>query len=165
MNQDLRAVMRNFATGVCIVTTYRDEPEGRRHDAVTVNSFTSVSLDPPLVSLCLRGDSRFLDDLLSSRVWAVSILATGGEHLARSFARDRDARAESVASLPARPGERTGALVLESPSWLECAFADHVRVGDHVLVIGTVIAAGVDDRHTPLVFLRGGFHSIEGAFA
>lgn len=164
MHHDLREVMRNFATGVCIVTTYVDGPDGRRHDAVTVNSFTSVSLDPPLVSLCLRGDSRFLSDLRESGVWAVSILATGNEHLARSFARDRDARADAVASLPGRPGATTGALVLDSPSWLECAFLDHKAVGDHVMVIGTVVAAGVDDRHTPLIFLRGGFHSLEGVF-
>jgi flavin reductase (DIM6/NTAB) family NADH-FMN oxidoreductase RutF len=162
MQSDLRSVMRHFATGVCVVTTFSEDPGGRRHDAVTVNSFTSVSLDPPLVSLCLRSDSRFLADMVSSGVWAVSILAAGSEHLARALAQDRDARAGTVGELVARPGAHTGALVLDAPSWLECRLRDHVRVGDHVLVIGEAVATGVDDGHSPLIFLHGGFHILEG---
>lgn len=162
MQSDLRTTMRHFATGVCIVTTYAEQPHHRRHDAVTVNSFTSMSLDPPLVSVCLGVGSRFLADLLRSGVCAVSILAAGGEHLARSLARDRDARYAAVRALPARPGGLTGALVLDSAGWLECKVRDHVVVGDHVLVIGEVLAAGSDDEQEPLIFLRGGFHTLEG---
>ncbi|BCJ58044.1 flavin reductase family protein [Micromonospora endophytica] len=159
---DLRSIMRHFATGVCIVTTYTEQPDGRRHDAVTVNSFTSMSLDPPLVSVCLRADSRFLADMLHSGVCAVSILAAGGEQLARSLARTRDARDTAVQDLPARPGGLTGALVLDAAGWVECKVRDHVTVGDHVLVISEVLAAGSDDDRDPLIFLRGGFHTLEG---
>lgn len=162
MHSDLRTTMRNFATGVCIVTTYTEQLDGRRHDAVTVNSFTSISLDPPLVSVCLRGDSRFLSDMLHSGVCAVSILAAGAEHLARSLARNRDDRAAAVRALPGRPGGITGALVLDAAGWLECKIRDHVTVGDHVLVIGEVLASGSDANQDPLVFLRGGFHTLEG---
>lgn len=162
MHSDLRTTMRNFATGVCIVTTYTEQPQGRRHDAMTVNSFTSMSLDPPLVSICLRGNSRFLTDMLQSGVCAVSILAAGAEQLARSLARDRDARASAVRALPGRPGALTGALVLDAAGWLECKIRDHVAVGDHVLVIGEVLATGTNDDQDPLVFLRGGFHTLEG---
>ncbi|WIV61893.1 flavin reductase family protein [Amycolatopsis nalaikhensis] len=69
--------MRTFATGVCVATTYRDTPGGRRHDAVTVNSLGSVSLDPPLVSLAFRKESAFLADLLATGRWVVSILPAG----------------------------------------------------------------------------------------
>jgi flavin reductase (DIM6/NTAB) family NADH-FMN oxidoreductase RutF len=66
----------------------------RRHDAV--NSLTSISLDPPLVSLRLRRGSGFLTDLLETRTWAVSILdATAGD-VARLFAQDRATRAAAV---------------------------------------------------------------------
>ncbi|MGH2944420.1 MAG: flavin reductase family protein, partial [Solirubrobacteraceae bacterium] len=83
---DLRGAMRHFATGVCVATTYADRADGRRHDAVTINSLTSVSLDPPLVSLCLRRESAFLADLLESKLWATSILDGAAGDVARRFA-------------------------------------------------------------------------------
>jgi flavin reductase (DIM6/NTAB) family NADH-FMN oxidoreductase RutF len=165
VQHDLRHVMRNFVTGVCVVTTYRDGPDGRRHDAVTVNSFTSVSLRPPLVSVCLREDSRFLGDLLTSGVFAVSILDADGEQVARSFAVDRDARAAAVLALDAQPGAATGALVLPSSAWLECVQRDRLPVGDHVVVIGEVVALHAPDRHEPLIFLQGVFHTLKGAMS
>lgn len=157
----LREAMRNFATGVCVVTTFIDGPDGRRHDAVTINSLTSVSMDPPLISLCLRRDSGFLADMLKVKVWAVSILDASAEDVARSLAKDRAHRAAAIHTLSASPGTQTGALVLDSPSWLECVLRCHVIAGDHVLVIGDVIAAAVIDRRPPLIFLQGSFHALE----
>jgi flavin reductase (DIM6/NTAB) family NADH-FMN oxidoreductase RutF len=154
--------MRNFATGVCLVTTYVDGPSGRRHDAVTVNSLTSVSLDPPLVSVNLRQGSGFLTDLLTTKVWAVSILDVGADDIARRFARDRVSRAAAVNTLSATPGERTGALVLDSPGWMECALREHFEVGDHIVAIGEVLAAGTQERRPPLIFLHGRYHGLEG---
>ena len=161
MPPDLRGVMRNFATGVCVATTYSDQADGRHHDAVTINSLTSVSLEPPLVSLCLRLDSVFLADLLATKKWAVSILDSGAREIARSLARDRTTRAPTVSALPASPGCHTGALVLDSASWLECVLWDSFDVGDHTLVVGEVIA--VDERrHGPaLVFLHGRYHALD----
>jgi flavin reductase (DIM6/NTAB) family NADH-FMN oxidoreductase RutF len=135
--------MRNFATGVCVVTTYVDRVDGRRHDAVTVNSLTSVSLEPPLVSLCLRRDSGFLTDLLKTKTWAVSILDGGADDVARLFAKDRATRAGAIDALCASPGHHTGALVLDAPSWLECVLWDSFDIGDHTMVVGEVVAAGV----------------------
>jgi flavin reductase (DIM6/NTAB) family NADH-FMN oxidoreductase RutF len=160
---DLRRAMRNFATGVCIVTTYLDGPGGRQHDAVTVNSLTSVSLEPPLVSVCFRHGSRFLADLLVTRQWAVSILDAGSDDVARCFAGDRASRAAAVQTLSASPGEHTGALVLDAPSWLECTLREHFEVGDHTVVIGEVLAVGVQQRRPPLIFLHGRYHALDEA--
>lgn len=161
MPLDLRGVMRNFATGVCVATTYVDRADGRHHDAVTVNSLTSVSLEPPLVSLCLRLDSVFLADLLTTKKWAVSILDNGAEEVARRLAKDRATRVPSVRGLAASPGEQTGALLLHSASWLECVLWDSFDVGDHTLVVGEVVATD-DRRNGPaLVFLHGGYHALE----
>lgn len=161
MPPDLRGAMRNFATGVCVATTYADRVDGRRHDAVTVNSLTSVSLDPPLVSLCLRRDSGFLTDLLETKKWAVSILDGGADDLARFFAKDRASRAAAVAALSASPGRHTGALVLDAPSWLECVLWGSFDIGDHTMVVGEVVAAGVQRRRPPLIFLHGRYHALE----
>ncbi|MEV6601738.1 flavin reductase family protein [Actinoplanes sp. NPDC051346] len=160
MNVDLRATMRTFATGVTVVTTYVDRPEGRRHDAVTVNSLSSVSLEPPLVAIGLRHASPFLADVLESRVFAVSILDVGAADLAGAFAARRDQRAAALSSLSATPGAATGALVIDSPGWLECVYHQQVAFGDHTLVVGEVVAAGVQERRPPLIFLHGSYHAL-----
>ncbi|BCJ51451.1 hypothetical protein Asp14428_29260 [Actinoplanes sp. NBRC 14428] len=160
MPPDLRGTMRAFATGVCVASTYRDTPGGRRHNAVTVNSLGSISLDPPLVSLSFGRSSAFLADLLASGRWAVSILPAGGRELARRLARPSAARAADVAGLPARPGDRTGALVLAGASWLECGLRDRFDLGDHTLVVGDVLAAGPGTPQPTLVFVYGEYHSV-----
>jgi len=157
---DLRGAMRTFATGVCVATTYRDTPDGRRHDAVTVNSLGSISLDPPLVSLAFRRDSTFLGDLLACREWAVSILPAGAREVARRLAGPPTARAAHLAELEAHPGERTGALVLAGASWLECGLLDRFDLGDHTLVVGDVLATGHGGRAPALVFLHGRYHTV-----
>jgi flavin reductase (DIM6/NTAB) family NADH-FMN oxidoreductase RutF len=157
----LRGAMRNFATGVCVATTYTDRVEGRRHDAVTVNSLTSVSLDPPLVSMCLRRDSGFLADLLETKTWAISVLDGGAADVARLFAKDRAARAAAIDTLGASPGYYTGALVLEAPGWLECALWGRFDIGDHTMVVGEVIAAGMQPFSTILIFLHGRYRALK----
>ncbi len=158
---DLRSAMRNFTTGVCIATTYADRMKGRRHDAVTVNSLTSVSLHPPLVSICLRRDSGFLTDLLETRTWAVSILDGGAADIACLFAKDRATRAGAIDALRASPGHHTGALVLDAPSWLECVLWNSFNIGDHTMVVGEVVATGVHRNRTLLIFLHGRYHALE----
>ncbi|MER5641835.1 flavin reductase family protein [Kitasatospora sp. NPDC002227] len=161
MKNDLRDVMRNFVTGVCVISTYSDQGATRRHDAITANSFTSVSLDPPLVSISLRTESVFLTDLMESKVWGVSILDSTQEGTARSFARPREEREEKLRQLSLETGEKTGTLLLDAPAWLECRTRDHLVVGDHIMVIGEVVALGVRGSGSPLIFVQGGFHRFE----
>lgn len=157
----LRAVMRAFATGVCVATTYRGGDAGRRHDAVTVNSLTSVSLEPPLVSLCLRHGSSFLADLLDTGKWALSILEGGEDAMAARFAAARPARTLALATLAASAGERTGALVLDGHAWLECELSDGIDIGDHMMLIGRVVSVSVTAQERPaLVFVHGRYRSL-----
>jgi flavin reductase (DIM6/NTAB) family NADH-FMN oxidoreductase RutF len=156
----LRRILGQFVTGVCAVSTRFEGPAGPRHDAIAVNSFTSVSLDPPLVSMCLRDDSTFLRRVCTSGQWAVSILG----HRARSLV--------GVLTAPAaeRPpvdqaaewslGPHTGCLVLpEGPGTLECELHLTQALGDHVLVVGRVLGAAARDAD-PLVFHRGVFTGV-----
>jgi flavin reductase len=155
---DLRTVMRHFATGVCVASTWTETPGmpgGRRHDAITVNSLVPVSFGPPLISLSLRHGSEFLADLLQARKWGVSILAGDGAGIARLLSRSRESRAEALGGLPSTPGRHTGALLFDGSGWMECALADSFTTGDHLMVIGTVLATGVRVPHDTLVFLHG----------
>lgn len=160
MEVDLRTTMRTFATGVSVVTTYVDRPDGRCHDGVTVNSLSSVSLQPPLVSFGLKRTSLFLADVLESKVFAVSILDVGAADLARTFAAERAQRAASLCTLSATSGAATGALIIDSPGWLECTVHQHIDLGDHTVVVGEVVAAGIQDRRPPLIFLHGAYHAV-----
>ncbi|GLW30926.1 flavin reductase family protein [Actinoplanes regularis] len=161
MEVDLRTTMRTFATGVTVVTTYVDGPEGRRHDAMTVNSLTSISLLPPLVSISLRNTSAFLADVLDSGVFAVSILDVGAADLAGTFAAGRPVRTAALRSACTTPGAVTGALIIDSPGWLECTVHRAVPLGDHTLVVGEVVASGVQRRRPPLIFLHGDYHALD----
>lgn len=158
---DLRDVMRSFATGVCVATTFVDGSVGREHDAVTINSFTSVSLDPPRVSMCLRGDSGFLADLRRTGAWGVSVLDAGAEDLVKVFAGSRQARVAGIRTLSAVTGSLTGCLILDAPSWMECSLYAELEIGDRVMVIGDVVAAGSQQRRPPLIFLDGGLHTLD----
>ncbi|TDD69351.1 flavin reductase [Actinomadura rubrisoli] len=149
--------MRSFATGVCVAATYADRADGRHHDAVTINSLSSVSLDPPLVSVCMRMESLFLADLLVTKKWAVSILPHGAREIARVMAKDRATRTGAIGALPASPGPRTGALVFRSASWMECELRAAFDLGDHTLVVGEVVAADPRRDGPPLLFVDGGY--------
>lgn len=162
MAHELRKVMRSFATGVCVAATYTDTPQGRRHDAVTVNSLTSVSLDPPLVSVSLPKGSDFLTDVLASGLWTVSILDAQADRLAQALAADRAGRAAALREGPAVFGEHTGALIWPTTGWMECAVRDHFDAGDRTVVLGQVLGTGAVADSSPLIYLYGRYHAIGG---
>ncbi|MFD5345829.1 flavin reductase family protein [Streptomyces anulatus] len=163
MSPDLRSVMRNFATGVCVATTYTDRGGIRAHDAVTLNSLTSVSLDPPLISLSLRRGSQFLDELLGTKKWAISILDRDAAGGAGHRPGPPGARPEPGAAPGPPPAPATGALLLDAQSGLECVLWDSFDLGDHTMVIGEVVSTGTRDEQPPLLFLHGAFQQLASA--
>jgi len=162
MSGRLRAVMRNFATGVCVASTYRDEGALRRHDAITINSLTSVSLDPALISICLQNRSNFLADLLVTGKWALSILEGDEDVTAARLAKGRPIRSHAVAALAAAPGAHSGALILDEHASIECELWDSFDVGDHKMVIGRVLSINLTaQERPPLAFLHGRYRSLQ----
>ena len=75
-------------------------------------------------------------------------------------AKSRDVRAPVLRTVSATPGTHTGALILDSPSWLECRLRTHLEVGDHTVAIGDVLATGIQPRRPPLIFLDGAYQAI-----
>lgn len=145
----LRTVMSCFPTGVTVVAT-RDadgQPLG-----LTVNSFTSVSLDPPLVLICINRHANSHDPLLAAPGFTVSILSGVQADIAARFAtRPSDGRFEGVAWRPAPSGNP---VLVECAAWLDCAIHEVVRAGDHTIVLGRPEAAGWTDQPA-LLFHRG----------
>ncbi|MHC0432248.1 flavin reductase family protein [Streptomyces sp. O3] len=144
----LRRVCGLFTTGVTVVST---GPSGRA-EGTTVNSFTSVSLEPPLVLFCLHKQSRLHDLLRESGGFTVNFLSGRQQPLARHFAEKRSDVFEGV------PHHFTadGLPVLsEALAHISCTTVDVHAAGDHDIVIGEVVELGHRHGEDPLIFFDG----------
>jgi flavin reductase (DIM6/NTAB) family NADH-FMN oxidoreductase RutF len=152
-----RAVGR-FATGVCVVTTFADS-----HDhAMTANAFTSVSLEPLLVLVCVEQDARFHDAVLDAGCWGVSVLDHSTRAEAEWLATPGRPLVGQLDMVPHHRGAATGVALLDhSLATLECVTHDVFPGGDHSIVVGRVISVGLaDDVPPPLIYHRSTYRTL-----
>lgn len=155
MTHDPRA-LRNafgaFLTGVTVVTTRNGagEPIG-----FTANSFTSVSLDPPLLLVCLAKTSRNFDAVTGSTGFAVNILSEAQKEVSNTFARPVDDR---FAAVSWHDGPHGSPVFADVSAWFDCSTHQVVEAGDHVILIGRV-EAFEDTGLSGLGYARGGYFS------
>ena len=143
--------MRHFPTGVTVVTSFReDEPRG-----VTVSAFASVSIDPPLVLICINREARSYLYISTSKVFCVNFLAGTQRQLAERFSGKM--RERQFDGVPYHSGV-TGAAVIEgSVAHLECEVAEEHHAGSHSIFIGRVVSC--ESRPgSPLGYYNGDFH-------
>jgi len=148
--------MGRFPTGVTVVTARDGEgvPVG-----LTVSAFASVSLDPPLVLVCIDHASHSHDRVLSTGAFAVNVLSAAQGVLARRFATDP---AEGRFDGAAWSVGQGGAPVLEGASaWLVCTVEAAHEAGDHTIVVGRVLEGGVGTEEA-LAYYRGAFTTVAG---
>ncbi len=152
--EEFREVMGHFATGVTIVTTADNEgtPYG-----LTVNSFTSVSMDPLLVVICLDNQLSGLTAFKESGKFGVNILAEDQQDLADHFARAGTDRSEG----PYETG-KTGVPLLEGVlARMECEISALYPGGDHTLVLGEIKRTEIlQSEKKPLLYFRGAYRSL-----
>ena len=151
-SRDLRRAFGNFATGVTVVTTLDADgaPCG-----FTANSFTSVSIDPPLVLVNIARSAFGCEIFTAANGYAVNILAQEQRSLSNRFAR---AGTDKFAGQAWHAGA-TGSPILESVvAWFDCEIYRQVEAGDHVILIGRVVAYDYN-THAPLGFCRGAYVS------
>ncbi len=130
--RDLRRAFGNFATGVTIVTTLDSDA---KPCGFTANSFTSVSIEPPLLLVSIASSAHGCEIFRGSSGFAVNILAQSQRDLSNRFAR---AGADKFAGVEWRAAV-TGAPILDGVvAWFDCAHFEQVEAGDHVLLIGRV---------------------------
>jgi flavin reductase (DIM6/NTAB) family NADH-FMN oxidoreductase RutF len=148
--RDLRDALGRFVTGVTLVTTMAETgPLG-----MTVNSFSSVSLDPPLVLWSpARRSSRFPFFEASSH-FAIHVLAADQRGLAEHFARNGH-----FPDIPVTQGLGDAPLVDGCAARLECLHAAHHDGGDHLIVVGEVLRVAASDR-SPLLYHRGRYAAL-----
>lgn len=148
--------MSRYATGITVVSTVVD---GRRH-GLTVNSFTSVSLQPLLAMFACELDAALHPPLMRSGVWAVSVLAADQQPAAAYFATRERAGSEpdQFEDWPSRPGSVTGAPLLDgSLAWLEFRTWATYGGGDHTIVVGEVASMEVGEDKAPLLYFRSDY--------
>ncbi len=145
-----RATLGRFASGVTIVTA-RDS--GGRDVGMTVSAFSALSLDPPLVLVCIDNGASVAPVLEHCSSFAVNILAEHQEPLSRQFAERELDRFEGVTITR---GESGLALLDGALAQIECRVASRTPAGDHTILIGEVTATAVREGN-PLLYYRGGY--------
>ena len=154
--RDFRNALAMFATGVSVVTANH---AGERI-AATIGSFGSVSLDPPLILFMIAKSAKAFPAWSSVRQFAVNILDRSQRKLSTKFAKALSNKWESVEPLP---GSVTDAFLLPgSLAWLECETDRHYEGGDHLIIVGKVLAISHRDGSnvSPLIFFNGYYRSL-----
>jgi flavin reductase (DIM6/NTAB) family NADH-FMN oxidoreductase RutF len=148
-SRSLRNVMGCYATGVAIVTT---RTAAGAHVGVTINSFSSLSLDPPLILFSLGKKANTLAHFQQAETFAVSVLAHTQESLSNLFARPSTASWENT---PYSEGENGCALFAGALARLECSRYAEIDGGDHCTFFGQVTQIHLGEPVDPLLFFRG----------
>ncbi|MFA7249301.1 MAG: flavin reductase family protein [Dehalococcoidia bacterium] len=157
-SREFRSTMGHFATGVTVVTTQvRHQRRG-----MTANSFTSVSLHPPLILLCVDHSASMRPFLEASEAFAINILAADQRATSEAFAR-RGQNEAVMSGVPFHDGP-LGSPILEGVlAWAECRMEAQYPGGDHTIVVGRVESIAIErPGDEPLVHYLGGYRGLGG---
>jgi len=147
---DFRSALSCFATGVAVVTCLdgSDEPIG-----ITISSFNSVSLDPPLVLWSIAKNAMSYEAFMNADYFAVSVLAMDQKDLSARFAKSGE---DKFGGLHCRAGVGGAPILPEYAACFECSTEHRYDGGDHTIIVGRVLT--LEDRESdPLIFYRGRF--------
>ena len=152
-----RSALGSFPTGVAVVTT---QLSAEHHMGITVNSFTSVSLDPPLVLWCMDNKSDRYHAFTRAQVYTVSILGTAHEEVSSRLAARGNHSLDGIALQPTVLGPPALADAL---AIFECEAEAMHSAGDHAILIGRVVRFSHHNDGAPLVFYRGKYGALAQA--
>ena len=148
--RDFRNALGTFPTGVTIVTTLDKE---NKPIGFTANSFTSVSLNPQLILICIDKASFNLESFSNGESFAVNVLSESQDQISTTFARPVTDRFERI---DWKSGVTGSPIIEGSAAWFDCTKDNFIDSGDHFILIGRVLAFNSTTK-TPLVYLRGNY--------
>ena len=156
--RDFRNTVGAFATGVTVITTRGpEEPYG-----MTANAFSSVSLDPPLVLVCVIKGTVGAEAIEGNGIFAVNVLGEEQEPISRYFSSKSRPRGPEAFHEISHSHAVTGAPVLDDvAAYLDCELVASHEAGDHVIFVGEVRAIGVNPDARPLLFHSGQYRYLE----
>jgi flavin reductase (DIM6/NTAB) family NADH-FMN oxidoreductase RutF len=160
--RDFRNALGSFATGITVITTMGDEhPYG-----MTANAFSSVSLDPPLVLVCVIKGTEGAESIAKNGVFAVNVLGADQEPISRYFAsRDRPRGWEGFKQISHSTAASGSPIIDGTTCFFDCHLHAAHEAGDHIIFIGEVMAMGNEMDVMPVLFHRGKYrylHEEEG---
>ena len=152
-SETYRSALGRWGTGVSVITA----SDGRgRLGALTANSFTSVSLAPPLVLFCLAYDATSFEVFERASGFAVHVLTAGQERLSNHFAAKGG---DKFVGIDHQPGLHGAPLLADCLMRLQCRLHEKIPAGDHLILLGEVEA--VEEREgAPLLFYHGKYHTL-----
>ncbi len=152
-----RTALGTFATGVTVITTRAPgfEPLG-----ITVNSFASVSLDPPMVLFSLDRASHSFEAFAAADHYTVNVLSAEQQDLSRRFAKTGQ---HAIGDAPHVAGEGGCPILTGALANFECAIAARYDGGDHVIYLGRVLSLRVADEGQPLLYFRSRYADLAPA--
>ncbi len=154
--EDFKSALGSWASGVTIVTT-RD---GELVYGITVSAFSSLSLDPTLILVCLADSNRLPRMIEKSKHFAVSILAEGQDAISNWFAvsgREPVPQFEEFGTIE----HHTGSPIIDGAiAHLDCVLERTIDGGDHTIAIGRVVGAAPNPERKPLIFYRRGYRPL-----
>jgi flavin reductase len=149
-----RKVMGHFATGVTVVTTC----VGDQMHGMTANAVTSLSLDPPLVLVCVDKRAAMLEHLRTSKCYAMNILAESQQAISTRFAMKGP---KDFSDLDWFAAETGSPVFRDSMAYLDCRVRDIAPGGDHDIFIGEIVSGGLlNAAEQPLLYYSGAYRSI-----
>lgn len=154
----LRQVMRGWATGVTVVTT-RSAHGAHGVHGITVNSFTSLSLDPPLCLVCIQHDARAHREIPAAGGFAVNILAADQAVISDRFA-GRTKLDDPFAGLDLDQAPSGAPVFRGALGYLDCTLHAELPGGDHTIYIGRVLHAAARGDGEPLLFYGGRYRAL-----
>jgi flavin reductase (DIM6/NTAB) family NADH-FMN oxidoreductase RutF len=149
-----RAVLGRFASGVTVVTTVDKNGDDR---GMTVSAFSSVSLEPPLVLICIEHTGSVYQPMADATSFTVNILSEGQEAIARRFAGPDPDRFEGLGF---SRGANGNAMFTDVLGYIQCNVVARHPTGDHDILVGEVEEAMAEEGR-PLLYYRGGYAQLE----
>jgi flavin reductase (DIM6/NTAB) family NADH-FMN oxidoreductase RutF len=153
-SEEFRRACGRFATGIAVATVL--DALGRPH-GLTVNSFSSVSLEPPLVLICVGRNVTVADAFRAAEFFGINVLAADQREISDRFARKG---LDRFANIPWRRGKTGSPLLAGVLASLECAVHQRIPSGDHEILVGEVVQAHVSEG-SPLLFYASGYRELE----
>jgi flavin reductase (DIM6/NTAB) family NADH-FMN oxidoreductase RutF len=158
-----RQVAGSFASGVTVITTGTDGS----YCGMTASAFTSLSLTPPMILVCVDRTSRtgslMQQNMESTGRFNVNILAVDQEHVSRAFARSVEGEGDALRGVPYDIGKSGVPILRGSLAHFECRVALKYDGGDHLIFVGEVEDGGVSEHQAPLLHFRGRYRGLAEA--
>ena len=149
-----KKALRHIVHGVYVIGVC----DGSRRNAFTATWITQVSFIPPLVVAGVRKDSVSFQMIDRSRVLAINFLSSGQKPLAQHFLKPAHLGGDKLAGIPHRKGVTGAPLLGDAPAFVECRVREIHAAGDHSIVVGEVVEAGVQREAEPLTLKETGWH-------